>query len=503
MPRKAKSPQDRAVELLEAIDLNRRRNKLRELSGSVMTDEEFAQCQRGERTPDGRPYPWQFRFMSAGRDNPERALTAANRTGKTDTEARESSYHATGMYPPWWEGRVFTEPVEIWCGAATNESSRDIQQKSLLGTLDENKHFSGTGWIPYDNIIQPASFRQCGVGGVVDTVKVKHSSGGVSEITFKSYEQGREKWQGTSKHMIWLDEEPDYDIYTESTTRLIDKNGLMVFTATPLLGMSDVVAHFLEGGDGIYNQNATWDDAPHLGKEEKARQIASYPAHERDARTKGIPMMGEGAVYPVPDEDIACDPFRIPDYFARIAGIDFGISHPTGVCWLAHDRDSDIVYIYDAYQRSGEAVPYHADAIKDRGDWIPVAWPHDGLQRDKGTAEPLKKQYAARGVNMLHESARWSAKKGGSQSKESAASEVLDRMMTGRFKVFSNLNIWFEQKRMYHRKDGVIQPVRDDVLRAGDYALMMLRYAVPSRRPKVYTTCAEYNPMAVYESAYA
>lgn len=472
-------------------------DKLGRFGGEVLSQADFdLALEEGlDSSKSNFRYPWQAEFINASADNPERSLLAGNRTGKTDTESFEVATHMTGLYPDWWTGRRFTKPIEVWCGGVTNESSRDIQQKSLLGGLDENKKPLGTGWIPLKCLTDYVTFRQCGVSGVVDTIRVKHVSGGHSELTFKAYEQGREKWQGTSKDFIWLDEEPSFDIYTECLTRLIDRNGLLVLTATPLLGMSDVVRHFLEGGPGIFYATAGWDHAPHLSRDERERLAASYPKHERDARTKGIPMLGSGVVYPIPDDDIICDPFRIPDYGRCIAGIDFGISHPTAVVWMYHNTDTDVIYIYDCYQREDESVPYHADAIKDRGDWIPVSWPHDGLQRDKGTAQPLAEQYRSRGVNMLWESARWEDKQGGGQSKESAISKVLDRMYTGRFKVFSTCQSWFEQKRMYHRKDGIINPVYDDVLKAGDYALMMLRHAQPKRRVMMPATAVDYEPL--------
>jgi hypothetical protein len=61
-----------------------------------------------------------------------------------------------------------------------------------------------------------------GAPGAVDTVWVKHVSGGLSTLGLKSYEQRREAFQGTSIEVIWLDEEPDQDIVTECLLRTID-----------------------------------------------------------------------------------------------------------------------------------------------------------------------------------------------------------------------------------------------------------------------------------------
>lgn len=364
--------------------------------------------------------------------------------------------------------------MEVWTGAESNEASRDIVQKALLGTPH------GTGWIP-ENRLEKVTWRQAGVSEVVDTIKVKYKTGGTSVITLKTYEQGRRKWQGTSKHLVWNDEECPMDIFTESLTRLLDVRGIYMQTFTPLLGNTDVVQHFVDGGSGIYMQNVTWDDAPHLNAEEKLRLANSYPSWERDARTKGIPMLGSGVVYTVSDDDIKVDPFDIPDHWARICGMDFGIDHPAALVWMAWDRDADVIYVYDCYRKSGEVTAIISEAIKAKGQWIPVAWPHDGVNREKGTGRPLYKQYRDHGVTMLKNSARYQNDKGGRQDVEPIVIEILERMKTGRFKVFSHLGEWFEEKRMYHRKDGKIVDVKDDLMAATRYGVMEKRHARVNR----------------------
>ncbi len=434
------------------------------------------------------PYPWQVEFHHAGTDNPERCLVAANRVGKTETAAAEVAIHATGQYPDWWEGRRFEKGINVWTGAVTNEASRDIVQKALLGSPH------GTGWIPADKILK-VTFRQAGVSEVVDTIKVKHKSG-VSTITLKTYDQGRAKWQGTSQHIVWLDEEAPLDVFTEALTRTLDVRGLMILTFTPLLGATHVVRHFMDGGPGIYVKNVTWEDAPHLDKDEMARLAMSYPEWERDTRTKGVPMMGEGAVFPVKDEDLMCDPFPIPAHWARINGVDFGIAHPAaGAAW-AWDRDTDTMYLYDCYAKSGETPVYHSLWFKgnerESRSWIPVAWPKDGLQRDKGSGIALKDQYRAHGVKMMKEWAAYRDERG--VSVEAGIIEMLEYMKSGKFKVFSTCQGFFAEKRMYHRKDGKINPINDDIISAARYGFVMRRKAVShaiatmgSRRKQLYT----------------
>lgn len=219
---------------------------------------------------------------------------------------------------------------------------------------------------------------------------------------------------------------------------------------------------------------ATIDDAEHFTAEERQRIIASYPAHERDARTRGIPTMGSGRVFPVADALITIEPRAIPRHWPQIIGLDFGWDHPTAAARIAWDRDNDCIYVTACYRRS-EAVPaIHAAAVRSWGEWIPVAWPHDGLQHDKGSGQQLKEQYRAAGLNMLDEQA--SHEEGGN-GVEAGLMDMLERMETGRFKVFSGLNDWFEEFRLYHRKDGKIVKERDDIVSATRYGVMMLRFA--------------------------
>lgn len=218
----------------------------------------------------------------------------------------------------------------------------------------------------------------------------------------------------------------------------------------------------------------TIEDAEHYTPEQRAAIIASYPEHEREARTKGIPSMGSGRVFPVAEEAITVDPIAIPQHWPQITGIDFGWDHPFGATRLAWDRDNDCLYVVSDYAQR-EATPIiHAAAIKGWGEWVPVAWPHDGMQHDKGSGEQLAEQYRSQGLKMLPERATF---EDGSNGLEAGVLEMLTRMQTGRWKVFSTCGRWLQEFRIYHRKDGLIVKERDDVISASRYAMMMRRFA--------------------------
>lgn len=224
---------------------------------------------------------------------------------------------------------------------------------------------------------------------------------------------------------------------------------------------------------------ATIDDALHFTDEERARIISSYPAYEREARTKGIPAMGSGRIFPITEEEITVEPFRIPRHWVLINGLDFGVSHPFAAVKCAWDRDTDVFYVTAEYRASGQTPVIQAAAVKPWGVWIPCAWPADGLAREKGSAVPLKDQYVKQGLAMLAKHAQF---EDGSVGVEAGLMDMLDRMQTGRWKVFSTCTGWFSEFRLYHRKDGMVVKLIDDILSASRYAFMMRRFALTEPR---------------------
>lgn len=425
---------------------------------------------------DYKPYLKQRLFHNQGVTFRERLFMAGNQLGKTVASAHEIAIHLTGQYPDWWEGRRWNRPVVGWAMGITNESTRDTLQRLLLGRPGE----WGTGTIPADSIIDIK--RAQGIADAVDTIMVKHISGGMSRVSFKSYEKGREKLQGETIDFAALDEEGPMGIYTEVLTRTNATGGMLFMTFTPLLGMSDVVKRFLnEPSPDRVVITMTIEDVDHYTREEKDRIIASYPAHERKARALGIPFLGSGQVFPVPEDDVMIEYMPLPDHWPRVCGIDFGFDHPFAAVWLAWDREKDVIYVYDVFKNRMGTPRTHAPVIISRGPWIPVAWPHDGLQHSKDSGIQLAEQYRAAGLNMLHERAQYEETPDGSQtsrfSVEAGIMDMLERMKSGKFKVFSHLADWWEEFRMYHRKDGKIVPKDDDAMSATRYAVMSLRFA--------------------------
>jgi len=420
------------------------------------------------------PYAKQKEFHKFSSEYRERCFMAANQSGKTLAGAFEAAYHATGIYPEWWEGLRFPNKNIGWACGVSGKDIRDSVQLLLYGNITIPEEV-GTGTIPKENLLNP--IRGMGTPNLIDTINVKHKDGGTSQIKLKSYKEGRQQFQSATIDWIWYDEEPPYDIYTEGLTRT--NNGyfgqLGFMTYTPLLGMSKVTHKFYE--KPTKNQvmiNMTLDDVGHYTKEEKEAIYLSYEEWERDARTRGIPILGSGRIYQLAEEMIQEEPLEsIPNHWPQINGQDFGWDHPQSSINLAWDREADVIHVTKEF-RQRECSPVIAwDAVRRWGDWIPFAWPSDGYQHDKSGKETAS-IYRGAGFKMLHEHA---THEGGGVGVEAGITVIHDRMVSGRLKVNKYLSMFFEEFRMYHRKDGKVVKVRDDLMDALRYGIMMLRFA--------------------------
>lgn len=448
--------------------------------------EERARRKRENRLLEYKPYAKQMEYHAALQR--EVLFMAGNQLGKTLAGSAEDAYHLTGLYPEWWPGHRFTKPITMLAGSESYELTRDGLQRLLIGP-PANEAEWGTGLVPKSTIMRTT--RRAGVSNALDTVTIKHASGGSSTLLFKAYEQGRGKWQANTVDYVHFDEEPPGDVYFEGITRTNATKGLVRVTFTPLKGMSEVVRRYLlEESPDRHVVTMTIEDADHYSPEDRERIIASYPPHEREARTKGVPSLGSGRVFPVTEESITVEPMAIPAHWVQIGGMDFGWDHPFAAVKVAWDRDADCVYVTATYRIKESTPVLQSAALRSWGDWLPWAWPHDGLQHDKGSGEQLADQYRRQKLNLLPQRATFSD---GTNGVEAGVMEMLDRMQTGRLKVFSNLGEWFEEFRLYHREDGKIVKLHDDLLSATRYAMMMLRYAKNGQKPMTLNFRSEFR----------
>jgi phage terminase large subunit-like protein len=489
-------------------------------------------------SPDQGPtcrvlYPKALRFMAAGLHYPERGFVAANRIGKTETAAFEVRCHLTGRYPAWWQGRRWDRPTDWRAAGDTMLTTRDILQKALLGPHEGVPIKQWTGMIEAKHITE-VTRRSGGIVNCVDTIRVRHKSGGTSRLSFLSYDMGRRVFQGFECDGFWMDEEPpdpaermeaqasgSSDIYGECLLRTMTTNGMVIATFTPLKGWTPFMrAYFAsammpsteegpdipakgaitsspEGlaaeaeedyavaSDTVLQQHevnpfgvaqprlivgATWDDAPHLTEQVKAQQWASMLPYQRAARTKGIPQLGAGAVYPIDEADIRIGDFAIPEHWWRGFSMDVGGgAKPTAAVFCALNPEDRVLYVTAVYKRASNEPSLHAAAIKERmmrpTGWL---WPGVGdaaaLIMTDHDAEQLVFVYRRLGLDLHLPD----------KAVETGIADLWDLMVTSRFRVFASCTAWFEEFRMYRRD------ARGRVVKSNDHLMDATRYMARS-----------------------
>lgn len=206
---------------------------------------------------------------------------------------------------------------------------------------------------------------------------------------------------------------------------------------------------------------AGWDDVPHLSDNEKKTLYESIPPYQRDARSKGIPALGAGAIYPVPESEIICDPFPIPDHWPRGYGFDVGWNKTAGV-FMAYDRTADCLYIYSEHYKGHAEPAVHASAMKARGPWIPGRIDPAARGRGQRDGAQLLQDYIDLGLDLLK----------ANNAVESGLYKVWMRLSTGRLKVFSTCQNWLSEYRIYRRDE------KGNIVKENDHAMDATRYCV-------------------------
>jgi phage terminase large subunit-like protein len=441
-------------------------------------------------------------FFTAGLTYPERLFMAGNRSGKSVSGAVESAMHATGIYESWWPGRRFDRPTKGWACGDTSQTVRDTVQKELLGPPGA----LGTGTIPRDCIIKV--WKKQGTSNGYEMVEVKHVSGGTSIIGFKSYEQGRKAFQGTAQDWIWLDEECPEDVYSECLIRTMTTQGMVYVTFTPLSGVTPFIVNFMKNADllegarpimtydgdesdettspfelpkqplslatmDLLRENeesldlahgravvqAGWADAPWLGEDMRARMAANCPPHLLEARMHGYPSIGSGNVYPVPLEEITCDPFPIPSHWKHMYALDVGWTR-TAVLWAAQNPEDNKIYIYSEHYQGDARPEVHASAIKHRGEWIRGVVDPAARQRSQKDGEKLISIYRSLGLKIIP----------ANNEVESGVYNTWGGLSGGRIKIFKNLTNFQKEYVVYARDD------KGKIIKANDHLMDCLRY---------------------------
>jgi Terminase RNaseH-like domain len=208
---------------------------------------------------------------------------------------------------------------------------------------------------------------------------------------------------------------------------------------------------------------ASWDDVPHLTEQAKNELLASIPPYQRDARTKGIPQLGAGAIYPVSESDVLIPDFELPPYFPRAYAMDVGWNR-TAALWGARDNETGIVYLYSEYYK-GQAEPViHTQGIKARGEWIPGVIDPASRGRSQFDGEKLIETYRQLGLVLTPSK----------NAVEAGIYEVWQMLSNGRLKVFKSLQNWLMEFRIYQRDE------KGYVVKQNDHLMDCMRYLVLS-----------------------
>jgi phage terminase large subunit-like protein len=445
-----------------------------------------------------RPNPKQLEFHNTlGK---ELMLRAGNQLGKTHAVGAQVTMDALSMYPDWYAGRRYIKPPVIersidflgWAACTSSLKTRDGAQTKLLGNLNEDGQAAlGTGLVPLDNIIgRPTMAR--GIGNLVDTVTLTREIGGKAVIQFKSYEQGRQAFEGSAVDEIWLDEDIKGDenpnIYGECIARLTTTRGQIRMSMTPMLGLTWVRRRYKSGDGGAREILMTIEDClvskgGHIPDEDLASIITSTPENKRQTRLYGADMQGEGAVFETPVEDIKHNLSinDVPPEWPWLWGLDFRHSgsistgHPFAAVLGAWDRSTDRIYIMYAVRMLGLAAD-HVKAIRSHMmGAAPAAWPHDGGRGGSIiSGETIAVTYKKLGLTMRPTHAVFPT---GGYDFEAGITEMENRFASKRLLIARNLPQAFDEYQGYHRVNGLVNKIDDDILSAIRVLCMDIRYA--------------------------
>ncbi len=450
------------------------------------------------------PYPVFEQFHKLGKEASIRLLLAANRIGKTYSCLAEFAMHATATYPDNWEGyRYKKKNLTMWVGGITGFEAEDLSRRLFEGSSNDPA-FIHESLVIYTNRKERR-------------YKIRNANGGITNIAIKTY-GGREQqnelstWKAAKVDCILLDEQPTMSVFSECCMRIMntspDDHGMIIIAATCtqftqfVLGFTQRIERIeveREGKklteekqvnvgsgkikDGKVFLLAGWDDAQHLDEEQKKNMLANMLPAEIEARTKGMPSIGSGMVYPVLEELITCESFELPEHYARIIGMDFGWTDPTALTFGALDRDTGILYIHFEYSMSGKTPDSHLNDLRtmraaDSLWWTTVMGDPAGQASSQKDGESLFNLYRKKGLNLVK----------ADNTRSAGILTCLQMMLDGRLKIFKGRcpKLLNEIRTYAYNSKGDIIDGNDHLLDAMRYMITGLKYAKPKT--------GDYNP---------
>lgn len=241
-----------------------------------------------------------------------KAIFGGNRTGKTVGGAVEAVNHALGI------SRFRTiKPSSGWVVSLSGDVQRKVAQAEILRWLPKKEIAPGGLLMRHGRKDDPE-------GSLIEEIRLKNGC----FIGFKTCEQGREVFQGTSLGWVWFDEEPPEDIFKECWMRVMDTRGDIWFTMTPLLGLTWVynLIYLNENNNpNIEYFEFEWLDNPWLSPEEITEMEMVMTDEEREARQYGRFTSMCGFAFNELRKDIHIKPIQaVPDWYKRYVSLDYG-----------------------------------------------------------------------------------------------------------------------------------------------------------------------------------
>ena len=424
---------------------------------------------------------------------------ARNQSGKSYAVCTALSVIATGLYDetPGYTGKRYASPISCIVAGQTAELVRDSLQLLLLGDFElfeeesTKATLSGTGLIPGNLVVRYS--RKKAPSDSIDTVFIRHKSGGLSKIMFKSYDQGYQRFSARTLDLVVLDEDPGFGegkkIVSECKMRIQVRNGDLWFSLTPTLGMTPVSQMFYPEPDKPNRKlvmAGLWDDET-LSEAQKQKIFDECEESERQCRCFGHPQQGEGKVYNVEKKMFVkdYDEYTLPPLCTYARLFDFGYSN-FFCLWAAYDRYKDVLYILDEYTNGDQMVVYHAAEIKSidkrlfgKEVNLVTQYPHDGHARE-GEGESKRETWEKHGIQFADDFAHYLIEKVNPNNGKTTVAksietqlgitDIRDRMRSGRLIIDSRCQNLIRQIDYYHIKDGKIVKVDDhgcDALRQG------------------------------------
>lgn len=406
-----------------------------------------------------------------------RWVFGGNRSGKTECGAVESVYMARGIHPY----RKNRDNVFGWVVSLSQQVQRDVAQSKILQYLNPE-------WI--DDVIMLSGRKDSIKNGVIDQIKIKNVFGGISTIGFKSCDQGREKFQGSSLDFVWFDEEPPKDIYEECRMRVLDKNGDIFGTMTPLKGLTfiyDEIYLNRSNSPDIWYEFMEWADNPFLDKKEVKKLTATLSDTELESRRYGKFRSDTGLVYTEFDENVhVIEPFDVPYDWQDVLSIDPGLNNPLSCHWYCVDYDGNIYVVAEHYEAKRD-IGYHANKINEISDII--GWHRDCKGRIVALIDSAANQRtlaSQKSVTELFYEYGIVANPKVNKDLFSGIARVKEYFKSNKIFIFKNCVNMIREIKGYWWGDGDVPKKKDD------HSLDELRYYVMSKpdnvRPKTPLT---------------